>query len=35
MSSVMPQIRPAEYGDLDTLRDIYAWHVLNGAASFE
>jgi phosphinothricin acetyltransferase len=31
----MPQIRPAERGDLDRLRGIYAWHVLNGAASFE
>jgi phosphinothricin acetyltransferase len=28
-------IRPASSGDLASLRGIYAWHVLNGAASFE
>jgi phosphinothricin acetyltransferase len=28
-------IRPAASGDLPTLREIYAGHVLNGAASFE
>jgi phosphinothricin acetyltransferase len=28
-------IRPAAAGDLATLREIYAWHVLNAAASFE
>lgn len=28
-------IRPAAQGDLPRLCEIYAWHVLNGAASFE
>jgi phosphinothricin acetyltransferase len=28
-------LRPATVADLSTLRAIYAWHVLNGAASFE
>ena len=28
-------IRPAEADDLDRMHETYAWHVLNGAASFE
>jgi phosphinothricin acetyltransferase len=28
-------IRPAEAGDIAALQAIYAWHVRNGAASFE